>query len=95
MAVFISGQNEAAAETSFFSNFISQEYAPLIFFFIFLALTALIVVCGVEKGIEVSRVLMPVLVILAVINLHLRCITPGSAAGLKILPCYRIFQSFP
>ena len=32
MAVFISGQNEAAAETSFFSNFISQEYAPLIFF---------------------------------------------------------------
>ena len=43
MAVFISGQNEAAAETSFFSNFISQEYAPLIFFFIFLALTAIVI----------------------------------------------------
>lgn len=95
MAVFISGQNEAAAETSFFSNFISQEYAPLIFFFIFLALTALIVVCGVEKGIEnVSRVLMPVLVILAVVICIYVVLLPGSAAGLKyyLLPDFSKFS---
>lgn len=95
MAVFISGQNEAAAETSFFSNFISQEYAPLIFFFIFLALTALIVVCGVEKGIEnVSRVLMPVLIILAVVICIYVVLLPGSAAGLKyyLLPDFSKFS---
>ena len=95
MAVFISGQNEAAAETSFFSNFISQKYAPLIFFFIFLALTALIVVCGVEKGIEnVSRVLMPVLVILAVVICIYVVLLPGSAAGLKyyLLPDFSKFS---
>ena len=95
MAVFISGQNEAAAETSFFSNFISQKYAPLIFFFIFLALTALIVVCGVEKEIEnVSRVLMPVLIILAVVICIYVVLLPGSAAGLKyyLLPDFSKFS---
>ena len=94
MAVFISGQNEAAAETSFFSNFISQEYAPLIFFFIFLALTALIVVCGVEKGIEnVSRVLMPVNHSCSC-YLHLRCITAGFCRRIKILPVTGFFKVF-
>ena len=61
VTVFAAGQNIAAAEDSFFGNFIGREYAPLIFFIIFLGLTALIVISGVEKGIEkVSSYLMPV-----------------------------------
>ena len=52
VTVFATGQDMAAADSLFFANFIGQEYAPLVFFFIFLGLTALIVVLGVEKGIE-------------------------------------------
>ena len=51
VTVFAAGQNIAAAEDSFFGNFIGREYAPLIFFIIFLGLTSLIVISGVEKGI--------------------------------------------
>ena len=59
VTVFATGQDMAAADSLFFANFIGQEYAPLVFFFIFLGLTALIVVFGVEKGIEkVSKYLM-------------------------------------
>ena len=51
---------------TFFEVFIGEKVAePLGWFFLFLALTATIVLFGVEKGIEkVSKIMMPVLVIL-------------------------------
>lgn len=84
VTVYITGQTAAAAENSYFANYISQEYFPLVFFAIFLGLTMLIVVLGVEKGIEkVSRILMPLLVILAIgISVYVLTI-PGSLEGVK------------
>ena len=68
MTVFATGEVTEAANDSFFGNFVSQEWAPLVFFIIFLALTSIIVISGVEKGIEnVSRFLMPVLIVLAIV----------------------------
>ncbi len=95
ITVFISGQDQAAAESSFFGNFIGQEYSPLLFFFIFLGLTALIVILGVEKGIEkMSRFLMPLLVIIAVVICIYVIFIPGSGAGLKyyLLPDFSKFS---
>ena len=62
---FISGGTKAAADDSFFGNFIGSPIEPLGWFFLFMALTSIIVLFGVEKGIEkVSKVMMPVLVVL-------------------------------
>lgn len=51
----------------FFGSFVSNPFEPLIFFFIFAAVTVVIVAFGVQKGIEnMSKVLMPALALIAV-----------------------------
>ena len=95
VTVFAAGQNIAAAEHSFFGNFIGREYAPLIFFIIFLGLTSLIVISGVEKGIEkVSKILMPILVVIAIFISIYGLMTPGAIEGLKyyIIPDFSKFS---
>ena len=95
VTVFATGQDMAAADGLFFANFIGQEYAPLVFFFIFLGLTALIVVLGVEKGIEkVSKYLMPVLILLAIVICIYIMFIPGAGAGIKyyLLPDFSKFS---
>ena len=95
VTVFVTGQDMAAADSLFFANFIGQEYAPLVFFFIFLGLTALIVVLGVEKGIEkVSKFLMPVLILLAIVICIYIMFIPGAGAGIKyyLLPDFSKFS---
>ena len=64
---FVSGGGSDAADSSFFAGFISSVGEPLLWFAGFIAVTAIIVLLGVEKGIEkVSKVMMPVLVALTV-----------------------------
>ncbi|MBQ3084389.1 MAG: sodium-dependent transporter [Clostridia bacterium] len=64
---FTGGAHEVAGD-SFFGNFIGSTWAPLIFFLIFIGITALVVMGGVEKGVEnVSKFMMPILVILILI----------------------------
>ena len=66
-AVFVSGGMEGAASDTYFTDFIASPVEPIGWFFLFLALTAIIVLFGVEKGIEkVSSVMMPVLVVLTI-----------------------------
>ena len=65
LAVFLSGGAKEAATDGFFGGFITSTFEPIGWFLIFLGLTALIVLFGVEKGIEkVSKIMMPVLVVL-------------------------------
>ena len=66
--VFVTGQGSTAAADGYFSSFISGTTEPVVFFVIFLILSALIVFRGVNKGIEgFSRILMPLLVVLVVV----------------------------
>ena len=66
--VYASGQGAAAAEDGFFTSFITAQWQPIIFHTIFYAATAIIIYKGVENGIEkLSKVLMPILVILVLI----------------------------
>jgi len=99
LAVFISGKVEAAAvitdDFNYFTNFISQPIEPIGWFLLFLGITAFVVMLGVEKGIEkVSKVLMPVLVVLtfgiAVYTLFL----PGALDGLRyyLIPDFSKFS---
>ncbi len=66
-ALYLSNQGLLAANDNYFINFIQSQYSPIIFMMIFLALTALIVYAGVEKGIEkFSKFIMPGLLIIII-----------------------------
>ncbi len=66
--VFVTGGVKDSAGDTYFSDFISGTFEPIGWFFVFMAFTAVIVLCGVEKGIEkVSKIMMPILVILTII----------------------------
>ncbi|MDD6991093.1 MAG: sodium-dependent transporter [Oscillospiraceae bacterium] len=68
LIAFCSGQGKAAAGDTYFTEFISQTAEPVIWLSVFLILTAVVVMLGVQKGVEkASRILMPVLVVLSVI----------------------------
>ena len=67
LVTFCSGGGMAAANGNYFGTFAAGTAEPLIYFFIFIAFTALVVWFGVEKGIEkVSKVMMPILVVLTI-----------------------------
>ncbi|MCL1821531.1 MAG: sodium-dependent transporter [Prolixibacteraceae bacterium] len=69
-----------------FTGFRSSSFRPLLWFFIFMILTAWIIMSGVKKGIEKStKILMPLLVIILLI-LCVRSLTlPGASEGVKFL----------
>ncbi|WP_195609493.1 sodium-dependent transporter [Mediterraneibacter glycyrrhizinilyticus] len=82
--VFISGQTKQAAEDTYFSSFIGQTGEPIFWFALFMVFTAIVVLFGVEKGIEkVSRFMMPLLVVLTIgISLYVLTID-GAWEGVK------------
>ncbi len=52
---------------NFFDSFITNPWAPLVCFFIFMGLSAVIVLLGVEKGIEkASKIMMPILLVIII-----------------------------
>lgn len=77
-------QASAAADDSYFDNFVSATGEPLFWFAVFLLVTMLVVIFGVNKGIEkLSKILMPLLLIITV-ALSIYIVTrPGSKAGIR------------
>ena len=68
LAGFATGQGAAMAEDDYFSGFITSSVPPVIYFVIFLIITAFIIYRGVNNGIEsLSRFIMPILLVLIVI----------------------------
>jgi len=54
-------------DVSFFDAYISKVGEPVIWFVIYIAITASVVLLGVQKGIEkVSKIMMPILVVLTI-----------------------------
>ena len=104
---FISGNAlEAADNGGFFSNFIGYDAGslsstifsfngPTPWFILFVLATTIVVIFGVEKGIEkASRIMMPILAILAVVIAIYSLTIPGAMQGLKyyILPDFSQFS---
>lgn len=96
LAAFVAGEAGAAAEGEpYFNGFVSQLGQPLLWFFVFLALTAAIVMMGVEKGIEkASKIMMPILVTLSVIICAYVVCMPGAGEGIAyyFMPDFRNFS---
>ena len=93
--VYLTGNGALAAEDGYFTNFITDDTAPIVMMIIFLFLTMLIVLVGVDKGIEsFSKIIMPILlifiVVIAVFSVTLSHtddagVTRTGLEGLKIL----------
>ena len=63
---FLTGGGVKASADGYFGEFISKTGEPILWFSIFIGITALVVMLGVVKGIErVSKIMMPVLVALS------------------------------
>ncbi len=74
----------AGEETPFFVDFISHSMEPTIFFVIFVVLNVVVIMLGVQKGIElVSKFLMPVLVVLIVAICIYTFTLEGAMDGVK------------
>ena len=83
IAGFAMGQGAAMAQNDFFTSYIGSTWEPLLWFFLFIALTALVVFFGVEKGIEkVSKFMMPLLVVLILfVAIYTICTMDGAWDG--------------
>ncbi len=96
LVTFLTGQVSNAAGDEFFTGFISEAVSPVLWFAVFILLTAVIVILGVEKGIEkASSLMMPLLVVL-IIGVCAFCITrPGAMEGVKyyLLPDFSKFSA--
>lgn len=96
LVTFITGQVSEAATDTYFTGFIAEPAEPLIWFFVFVILTALVVIIGVQKGIEkASTILMPILVVLIVIICGFCVTRPGAMEGVKyyLLPDFSAFSA--
>lgn len=93
--VFLTGNGSEAATDGYFSEFITGQYEPIILMFIFLLAVTMIIYRGVNKGIEsMSKVLMPILILLvlgiAIYSLTIKHtdasgVTRTGLDGLKIM----------
>lgn len=93
--VYVQGLTTEAATDTFFGTFTGDTFSPLLFFLIFLILTAVVVIGGVEKGIEkFSKFLMPILFVLIIgISIYVLFI-PGTLEGVKyyLIPAFDKFS---
>ena len=81
---YLRGSTDALAEDSYFTGFITAGASVEVWFLVFTLVVLLIIVAGVEHGIEkVSKMMMPVLVILAVIVSIYSVTRPGAFEGVK------------
>ncbi|MBR3808485.1 MAG: sodium-dependent transporter [Lachnospiraceae bacterium] len=95
IGVFLKGEVTAAAQNEYFGSFIGGTTWPMVLFLVFLGVTAIVVGFGVEKGVErVSKVLMPVLLLLTIgISVYVSTL-PGVGEGIKyyLLPDFSKFS---
>ena len=92
---YITGNVSGTAQDDYFTGFITSAGDAELWFIVFAALTLLVIICGVENGVEkVSKFMMPVLVCLAVIVAVYSMTRPGAGAGIKyfLVPDFKHFS---
>ena len=84
LAEYLIGKAHLVAEDGYFSAFISNGVSSELCFLIFTAMTLAIIFAGVENGIErVSKIMMPILVVLSLIIAVYSVTRPGAMEGVK------------
>lgn len=96
LVAFIDGNAMNTTHDDYFTGFISNTAEPLIWFLVFIGITAVVVMCGVEKGVEnVSKFMMPILVVLSVVIAIYAMFMPGAMDGVRyyLLPDFSKFSA--
>lgn len=84
LAAFVSANGKAAAAEGFFGAFVGTVGEPIIWFTIYLGATMLVLLFGVDKGIErASKIMMPILFILTIIVAVYALTLDGAIEGVK------------
>ena len=84
LAEYLLGQAHLMAADGYFGAFISGGFSSELCFLIFAALTLIIIFAGVENGIErVSKIMMPILVLLSLVIGAYSVTRPGALEGVK------------
>ncbi len=83
---YITNDVQNIAGDSFFVDFITDGSKAELWFIIFMLLVVVVIIMGVENGIErVSKIMMPVLLVLAVIICIYTVSRPGALKGVKYM----------
>lgn len=97
VTVYAQGLTASAAQDNFFTDFIGNPISPLIFFLIFMIISALVIMLGVNKGIErISKFLMPMLLILTIGIAIYTATLPNALEGIAyyLVPDFSKFSIF-
>ena len=71
---------------SFFADFVSNPWRPVVFLALFLLLTHFVVATGVEKGIErYSKIMMPMLLVIILVLAGFSMMMPNAIEGVRFL----------
>ncbi len=81
---YLRGSTAALAEDSYFPNFISDGFSAEFWFLLFCLMVVAVLFGGVKQGVErVSKVMMPLLVLLAIFVAGYSMTRPGAWEGVK------------
>ena len=81
---YLKGNVQTVAQDGYFTEFISDSFQVEAWFIVFAVLVFCVILAGVENGVErVSKIMMPILVILAVIVAIYSVTRPGAIEGVK------------
>jgi len=81
---YLRGNTAGVASDDYFGSFIGGGYEPELWFAVFMVIVLLVIILGVKNGIEkVSRIMMPILLVLAVVIAVYSVTLPGALAGVK------------
>lgn len=92
---YIKGNVQGVATDTYFSSFISNGSSVELWFLLFMGLTIFVILMGVENGIEkVSKLMMPILIVLASIIAGYSLTRPGAMMGVKyfLVPDFKNFS---
>ncbi len=83
---YLTGGSFGVDKQAYFSSFISNPIEPVVWHIIFIGICAVIIILGVEKGIEASsKILLPGLFVLLIIVAIRSCTLGGSLEGIKFM----------
>ena len=92
---YLMGHGQQLAADGYFSTFISSGVSTELCFVVFALFTLAIIFAGVRNGIErVSKIMMPILVVLSLVIAVYSVTRPGALAGVKyfLVPNFRDFS---
>ncbi|MCR5732140.1 MAG: sodium-dependent transporter [Sphaerochaetaceae bacterium] len=92
---YLRGNTAQITQDGYFTSFIAGGYEPELWFIIFLFAILFVIYFGVKNGIErVSRFMMPILLVLALLIAGYSMFLPGAIEGVKyfLIPNFKNFS---